>query len=61
MQDFIAEARIQDHVPLFVAKRVKGALRHHASRNVKRTNERRTPQDVASPREYHGVLPGLPK
>ncbi|MFJ1260537.1 DUF3562 domain-containing protein, partial [Cupriavidus sp. CuC1] len=37
MQDFIAEARIQDHVPLFVAKRVKGALRHHASRNVKRT------------------------
>ncbi|MGY2492807.1 DUF3562 domain-containing protein [Cupriavidus sp. CP313] len=31
LRDFIAEARIQDYVPPFVAKRVKGALRHHAN------------------------------
>ncbi|WP_080745082.1 DUF3562 domain-containing protein [Cupriavidus necator] len=31
LQDFISEARIQDYLPLLVAKRVKGALRHHAN------------------------------
>ncbi|WP_276522710.1 DUF3562 domain-containing protein [Cupriavidus necator] len=45
LQDFISEARIQDYVPLFVAKRVKGALRHHA--NPQKHHAQRLTQSTA--------------